>query len=137
MAEKMKEKEIVTRPAQKMFTIRAAALVAVIAAALLVPAAASAQSCATTGGDPSASQYCSVAGVNTSGGNANNSPTSETRPVVAESPAPTVAAVESPAESGSLPFTGLDVGILALVAAALAGTGLLLRRLTAFGEPRS
>lgn len=129
-----------TRIAHKGFTIRAAVLVAVIAAALLVPAAASAQSCAQAGNDPTASQYCSVAGVHAGGNNSNNGPeTAETKPVAAVSPVAEAAVtpVEATSASGSLPFTGLDVGILALVAVALAGTGLLLRRLTAFGDPRS
>ena len=58
-----------------------------------------------------------------------------TTPVADVTPAATTA-VES-SSSGSLPFTGLDVGILAIVAVALTGTGLLLRRLTAHGVTRS
>ncbi len=35
-----------------------------------------------------------------------------------------------PVEEGDLPFTGLDLGIVALMGAALLGTGLALRRTT-------
>jgi hypothetical protein len=134
MAE-IKENKAVTGFAKRILTIRAAALVAVVAAALLVPAAASAQSCAQSGNDPTASQYCSVAGVHAGG---NSSSPSSTEPVAEVEPvaAAAVSGVETTSGS-SLPFTGLDLGVLAVVAAALAGTGLLLRRLTAVGDPRS
>jgi hypothetical protein len=116
---------------------------AVLAAALVVPAQAMAQqSCSNAGSDPTASQYCSVSGV-TNHGNGNHGKngvqgvTDEgaTTPVADVTPVATTA-VES-SSSGSLPFTGLDVGILALVAVGLTGTGLLLRRLTAHGVGRS
>jgi hypothetical protein len=141
MAEEIKENIVVTRIAHRVFSIRAAVLVAVIAAALLVPAAASAQSCAQAGNDPTASQYCTVAGVHAGGNDTSNDGAAggEVQPVAEVSPAADAAVVpiEATSESGSLPFTGLDVGILALVAVALAGTGLLLRRLTALGDSRS
>ena len=38
--------------------------------------------------------------------------------------------VQQQQEEGSLPFTGLDLGIVALMGAALLGTGLVLRRTT-------
>ncbi len=121
--------------------------IAVLVAALMLPAQAAmaGQNCSQTRTDPTASQYCSVAGVHTSGENGNhptnsngNEPASTDATVT---PASTgVEAVEgtSAEESGgSLPFTGLDVGILVLVAAGLTGTGLVLRRLTGSGALRS
>ncbi len=116
---------------------------AVLAAALVVPAQAMAQRhCTHASSDPTQSQYCSVSGV-TNQGNGNHgkngvqgvSDEGTTTPVADVTPAATTA-VES-SSSGSLPFTGLDVGILAIVAVALTGTGLLLRRLTAHGVTRS
>jgi hypothetical protein len=125
--------------------LRVLFVIAALAAALAIPAYAGAaqQGCADAGTDPTAAQYCQVAGVHTSSGNnkpdtkaANDAGTSpETAPVADVSPVATEA-VES-SSSSSLPFTGLDVGILAAVAAALTGTGLVLRRLTASGVPRS
>lgn len=107
--------------------------IVVLAAAFAIPTQAFAQeNCSNANSDPTAAQYCSPSNVLGEG----------------ESEAPTTSAVESaPAaeesaraapvsEGGSLPFTGLDVGILALAAAALTGAGLLLRRLTAPGAPR-
>lgn len=41
----------------------------------------------------------------------------------------TVLAADS-SSSGSLPFTGLDVGLIALAGVALAGTGLVVRRVS-------
>ena len=98
-----------------------------LAAAFVIPAQALAQTnCANADADPTAAQYCSVSGVQTGGG---GGPAVQN---VSTSVAPQsgTAAVET-SSSGSLPFTGLDVGILLLVAAVLTGTGLTLRRLTA------
>ena len=48
-----------------------------------------------------------------------------------ESPTPPPATPPPPVqEEGDLPFTGLDLGIVALMGAALLGTGLVLRRTT-------
>jgi hypothetical protein len=125
--------------------------IAVLAAALMVPAQAAmaGENCSQTRTDPTQAQYCSVAGVHGEGGNkpANNQGNEPTASNNSE-PTPTTvtpAAVDGEAvqattaeESGSsLPFTGLDVGILVLVAAGLTGTGLLLRRLTGSGAIRS
>ncbi len=122
-------------------SLRGMLAMAVLGAALVVPAQASAQSCANAGGDPTAAMYCNVSGV-TDHGNGNHGvkgtnagDEGSTAPVADISPAGETA-VES-SSSGSLPFTGLDVGILALVAVALTGAGLLLRRLTAHGVTRS
>lgn len=122
---------------------RAAIATAILAAALLVPAQAMAQqSCADAKGDPTAAQYCSVSGENAGGNNgvkgvetSSNEPAA-TETVVEEVPTAEEVAVES-SSSSSLPFTGLDVGVLAIVAVALTGAGLLLRRLTASGVSRS
>lgn len=62
------------------------------------------------------------------GAAANHGPSAATLPN-----APAHAAVPTPAvtsPSGSLPFTGLDVGIVAALAVALAGLGFGLRRIT-------
>jgi hypothetical protein len=103
-----------------------------LAAAFVLPAQALAQTnCANADSDPTAAQYCSVSGVQTGGGGP------EVKNVSASiAPQSGTAAVET-SSSGSLPFTGLDVGILLLVAAVLTGTGLTLRRLTAPGVHRS
>lgn len=121
--------------------LRAAIASAALVAAFVLPAQAMAGQgeCANAGADPTAAQYCSVSGAQTGGGG--NTPASEpqgetggeettSEPAAAESSG--TAAVEG-SGSGSLPFTGLDVGILFLVAAVLVGTGLALRRLTASG----
>lgn len=39
------------------------------------------------------------------------------------------------ASSGSLPFTGLEVGLLALIGAGLVGTGVVVRRLSRSSDP--
>jgi len=44
------------------------------------------------------------------------------------------AAVTRPSSGVSLPFTGLDVAALAVVALALTGTGIVLRRLATIGD---
>lgn len=103
-----------------------------LSVALMLPTQAfAANDCADVGSDPTAAQYCSpgetdVAGVDT------EDTSSTPVPVSSSEPAGDVAGVSTSSDSGSLPFTGLDVGTLLLVAAALTGAGLLLRRLTAF-----
>lgn len=118
------------------------ASVALVAAFVLPAQALAAQNdCANAGSDPTAAQYCSVEGVQTGGGGGESSPGGESE---AQETAGTETVSTTPVESsasasvetsgqGSLPFTGLDVGILALVAAILVGTGLALRRLTSSG----
>jgi hypothetical protein len=124
------------------------ALTAAVAAFALPGQAMAKEDCSNAGNDPTAAQYCSVAGVQGNGSEANNGgpsggeskPAAAEEPVVAAQSESTASPVESsaaPAESGTLPFTGFDLGILAVVAAALVGTGLLLRRLTASGVARS
>lgn len=113
---------------------------AVMVAALAIPV----QSASAAGGctGATASQYCQVQGVNTgSNNNQSSGPGTEAATSEGSTPvavSPTAVGTEAVESSGStLPFTGLDVGILALVAAALGGAGLVLRRLTATGVPRS
>lgn len=123
--------------------LRVAISSAALVAALVLPGQALAQApqgeCANAGTDPTAAQYCSVSGAQTGGGN-NTAPTSQNGSQgeqASSSPAPVAessgTAAADTSGSGSLPFTGLDVGILLLVAAILVGTGLALRRLTASG----
>ncbi len=116
--------------------LRAVVGIAALAAALVLPAQAFAQgSCTNTGSDPTAAQYCSVSAANSGGGNgpARSVPASNGSagrvPVSDVTPSGTA----NSSGSGSLPFTGLDVGLLLLVAAVLTGTGLALWRLTATG----
>jgi hypothetical protein len=137
--------------------LRALLATAVMVAALAIPAqsAFAANDCS---GGATASQYCQVKGVNTGSnngpgnkgvqgthqGNQGNGPTTEAAnadsgtPTATTAVTPTAVETEAVQSSGStLPFTGLDVGILALVAAALVGAGLVLRRMTATEVPRS
>jgi hypothetical protein len=123
----------------------------VLAAALMVPAQAAmaGENCSQTRSDPTQAQYCEVAGVQGEGGNkpannqgnepatTNNSEPTGTTVTPAAVGDEAVQATTAEESGGSLPFTGLDVGILVLVAAGLTGTGLLLRRLTGSGAIRS
>ncbi len=101
------------------------ALLAVVAAVAIAPATALAQDALS---NPSASQYepaSQVQGTNTTGGG------SAAKPAVAENTSGLNGNV------GSLPFTGMDVMVLAIVAAALVGTGVALRRLSAPKAPKA
>ncbi len=123
--------------------LRLALVLGVVAAVVALPAQAMAkEDCSNAGNDPTAAQYCSVAGVQGSGGEGNGPVGGESEPAAEEPVAAVVeteAAVPAATTTGgsTLPFTGLDVGILAAVAAALVATGLVLRRLTASGDMRS
>lgn len=113
--------------------LRVVIAMAVLAAAFVLPAQAFAQTnCANAGTDPTAAQYCSISGVQ-AGGDGNSPNNVKNVSASSVTPSGTTAAVETSSSSGSLPFTGLDVGILLMVAAVLTGTGLALRRLTASG----
>jgi hypothetical protein len=117
--------------------LRAVIAMVVLAAAFVLPAQALAQTnCANAGSDPTAAQYCSISGVQT-GGDGNGPKVKDVSNVSTPSATPSGSAAVETSSSGSLPFTGLDVGILLLVAAVLTGTGLALRRLTASGVHRS
>jgi hypothetical protein len=117
--------------------LRGAIAIAVLAAAFALPAQAFAQNdCSNAHSDPTAAQYCPQSDVLGEGAAGNGttstpSPTSSVESAPESTPAPTTST------GGSLPFTGLDIGMLALAAVALTGAGLLLRRLTAPGAPRS
>lgn len=96
------------------------ALFAVIAAVTVAPATALAQDALS---NPSASQYepkSQVQGTTTTGSAAQNSTDQS----------------GLNGNVGSLPFTGMDVIVLAIVAAALIGTGVALRRLSAPKTPK-
>jgi hypothetical protein len=122
--------------------LRAAFATMVLAGALVLPSAAAAQTeCSQANSDPTAAQYCSPAGVQEHGGNNNGEVKgvneSSTEPVAEVTPSVEAVAVQESSTGSSLPFTGLDVGVLVVVALALGGTGLVLRRLTTPREGRS
>ena len=99
------------------------ALLAVIAAVAIAPATALAQDALS---NPSASQYepqSQVQGTQTTG-NTGSAARNSTPPTGLNG------------NVGSLPFTGMDVIVLAIVAAALIGTGVALRRLSAPKAPK-
>jgi hypothetical protein len=101
------------------------ALLGVIAAIAVAPATALAQDALS---NPSADQYepqSQVQGATGSGGSNDGS-----GPAAANT-----ASSGLNSNVGSLPFTGLDVIVLAIVAAALIGTGLTLRRLSSPKAP--
>ena len=102
------------------------ALLAVVAAVAIAPATALAQDALS---NPSASQYqpqSQVQGTSTTGFQlAGRRPTTATDKTSGLN-----------GNVGSLPFTGMDVIVLAIVAAALIGTGVALRRLSAPKPPR-
>ena len=103
--------------------LRAAIGIAVLAAAFLLPSQAFADSCSNAGSDPTATQYCSTVVVH-------ETPTPET-------PTPSSTTEEVTETSGSLPFTGLDLGALIAAAVVLTGTGLALRRISKAGSQRA
>ena len=59
-------------------------------------------------------------------------PAPEPQPQAAE--VPTAEAAPAPQSAGELPFTGLEVGLIALMGAALLLTGITLRRASTRGE---
>jgi hypothetical protein len=90
-----------------------------LAVAGLLVAAPAAHAQAIDGDDPTGAQYGSTLDLISSGGEAENA---------APAP-PTAPAAPTDAGVGALPFTGLDVALLVVVAVALAGSGVLIRRL--------
>jgi hypothetical protein len=120
---------------------KAAVSVAVACLALALPSAALAMS-------PTQDAYGGVAGQQENGGssgpngnkpanqaspaqNESTSPESEVLGVTAEStPAAAVEAVATTESSSSLPFTGLEVGVIALVGVFLIGGGAVLYRIS-------
>ncbi len=98
---------------------RLALLMVAVALALVVAGPAYAQSATS---DAYAGKGGGIVGTVNSGGGSGNGPTSAPQQVQAAS------------SNGSLPFTGLDVGLLALGGVALVGVGVGLRR---FARPLS
>jgi hypothetical protein len=97
---------------------------AALLAAFLVPfpaVAGAANDCENVGSDPTAAQYCSPTDSG-GGGDLGVTDSSDSSGGGGE-----VAGVSG----GSLPFTGLDVAVLAAVAVALTSVGLALQRLSA------
>lgn len=87
------------------------------------------------GASPSAKGYDETLGVIGEIETQQPTPTTTTPPPTTPAPAPTPTPTPAPAqESGTLPFTGLDVGIVVLMGLALVGTGVVLRRTTRRGE---
>ncbi len=112
--------------------LRAVIATAVLAAAFVLPTQALAQgNCTNASNDPTASQYCSVAAAQEGG----NGPARDVRAadVTPATPSGTEAVAST---GGSLPFTGLDLGALVLVAAVLTGTGVALWKVTSTGSER-
>jgi hypothetical protein len=103
--------------------LKTAVSLAVICAVLVVPSAALAAS-------PTQDAYSGVAGVQQSSG---TPPTAQVVPVAAEVAPVSTEEVET--AGGTLPFTGLEVGLIALVGAALLGGGVVLYRLNRRAAP--
>jgi tetrahydromethanopterin S-methyltransferase subunit E len=102
------------------------ALLGVVAAVAIAPATAFAGDALS---DPAAAQYhpqSQVQGTSTTGSNTPNAPV-----------AANAANSGLKGNVGSLPFTGLDVIVLAVVAAALIGTGIALRKVSGPKAPRA
>jgi len=101
---------------------RLALLMVAVALALVVAGPAYAQSATS---DAYAGKGGGIVGTVNTGGPSGNGPSAS---------APQQVQVASSSGSGSLPFTGLDVGLLALGGVALVGVGIGLRR---FARPLS
>lgn len=95
-----------------------------LVSAMAVPVAAMAQDQL---GNPSAAQYEPQSQVQGQTGSGNTGGPSGSSPSVAETPT----GGGGNSQIGSLPFTGMDLGIVAGVALLLTGTGLALHRLSA------
>lgn len=106
------------------------ALLTVVAAVAVAPATALAQDALSNPSDAQYQPQSQVQGTSTNGGNNQSSP-------VASNTAAATPTSGLNSNVGSLPFTGMDVIVLALVAAGLLGTGLALRRLSSPKVPRA
>jgi hypothetical protein len=122
------------RGEHRTMKFKTAVIIAVACLTLALPSAALAIS-------PTQDAYGGVAGQQDHGGNSgdngnkpaqeSNSPESEVLGATAESaPVAAVETVATPESSSSLPFTGLEVGIIALVGVFLIGGGAVLYRVT-------
>ena len=107
------------------------ALLAVVAAVAIAPATALAQDALS---NPSDSQYEPKSQVQGTSTNGSNGPASSV-PAAANTSASSASGLNG--NVGSLPFTGMDVIVLAVVAAALIGTGVALHRLSAPKAPKA
>jgi hypothetical protein len=115
-------------------TFYAAMAVAVLAMALVLPTQAVAETeCVEAGSDPTAAQYCTS--IEIPPPTTIVTPPAEVVEVEAESAESTQEVAGT--SSGSLPFTGADLLVLAAVAAAFVAIGLALQRLSrAKTDPR-
>ena len=120
-----------------MRSLRLSLVAGAIGLFALVPSVAGAQSPAGAGYDETnvVNQLPEgeVLGATSGGGGADVAPESTTptttqRESGAGTPASTASEEATEAASGSLPFTGADAGLVALMGAVLLGTGLVLRR---------
>jgi hypothetical protein len=110
------------------------AVVAMVASFSVVPAAALAQDPLS---DPSAAEY--NAPIPSAGGVAGTTEAGQSGPAAQSAAEQATPGGKGPSPSsnlGSLPFTGIDLIILAGVALLLTGTGFALRRLSMPREPR-
>lgn len=103
-------------------------------AMLALPVAASAQTV-----DPTSQQYNSTLQTLSTGSSGNTPGGGPSSTNNAGSPTPPAAGAPSAASTGgsSLPFTGLDVGLLAVVAGGLVLAGFMLRRQAREGADRT
>ena len=122
-----------------MRSLRLSLVAGVVALVVAVPATASAQSPAASGYDETnvvntlpdqTGPQSEVLDATGGGGGTDTTPTKTTKTENREAGANTPAAAAAPQEAstGSLPFTGADVGLVALMGAVLLGTGVVLRR---------
>jgi hypothetical protein len=114
-----------TRGQKPLRRLAGVAVAAVAVAVIALPAAALAA-------DPTADQYGSQLQTLSAGSSGNSTPSGGGAPgTTATNSTPPAAGAPSATQSsggGSLPFTGLDVGLLAAVAGGLALAGFMLRR---------
>ena len=109
------------------------AVAVLVIAALALPVAAFAQTV-----DPTSQQYNSTLQTLSTGSSQNTPGGSPSSTNNAGSPTPPAAGAPSATSTGgSLPFTGLDVGLLAVVAGGLVLAGFMLRRQAREGADRS
>ena len=110
------------------------ALLAVVAAVAIAPATALAQDALS---NPSDSQYEPKSQVQGTSTNGSNGPGSSGTAAATAAANTSTSASGLNGNVGSLPFTGMDVIVLAVVAAALIGTGVALHRLSAPKAPKA
>jgi hypothetical protein len=94
--------------------------------ALMIPGAAVASANSTTG------SYAPQSGVqNVTASRAKDTPSASSTPSISSTPSTSNATATEAASTGTLPFTGLDLGALAAGAVVLVAAGLALRRVSA------